>query len=152
MSAARRISRGTPYMLNTEEQKALVATLANDPGLQADIETLTHKKFDSLNFGERLIALSTYQEMGHAAATIAQAARAQRDLHNLAQDARGEVSLADRVALLETQLANKDEQLAARADRITLLEQNITALMDQITHLNATPAMAVHSTSGAADH
>lgn len=136
----RRISRGTPAMLTVDEQKSFVLLLDTSPGLSEAIETLLNKKLTSMTFGEKVTAVANFLEMGHATAAVAQAAKAVNDLRNLASQARGDVSLSDKLALLETRLEDRDAALAQARDREQQLSSKITELIDQITNLQAQPA------------
>lgn len=149
----RRISRGTPAMLTLDEQKHFVHLLDQSPGLQTSIEALFNCDLSVMTYQEKVAAVHAFLEQGHSVAAIAQAAKALNDLRNLASSARGEVSLADRVRLLQTQLENANERTQAALDRNSLLSTQITSLTDELTlaRAQAAGALAVHS-SPQGDH
>lgn len=139
----RRTSRGNPAMLTTEEQEQLVRLLDGNPAMARNVETLIGRKLDSMKFGEKLQAVTDYMELGRSLTPLNAAARAVKDLGLLAADQRGEVSLADRVATLETQNQLLREQLAAATERAT-------DAITELTALKAESARAVHSGERAA--
>lgn len=134
----RRTSRGTPAMLTTDEQESLVRSLEKNPHLAASVETLVGRKLDGMKFGEKLIAVVEFMELGRSLTPLNAAARAMKDLGNLAADQRGEVALADRVTLLEAQIVQAKEMLA------DALRQR-DALRAELTAIKAEPARAVNS-------
>lgn len=134
----RRTSRGTPAMLTTDEQEQLVRLLDRNPELARNVETLIGRKLDGMKFGEKLTSVVEYMELGRSLTPLNAAARAVKDLGNLASDQRGEVALADRVATLETQNDLLREQLGAANERAANLTKELTAY-------KAEPARAVNS-------
>lgn len=132
-------------MLTVQEQQQFINLLDQSPGLQDSIEALLNCKLEVMTYQQKVAAVHEFLEVGHATAAIAQAAKAMNDLRNLAGQARGDVSLSDRVRMLEAQVQNKEEQLASAKDREHQLSVQITTLVDQIVELKAQPAAAVHS-------
>lgn len=110
--STRRISRGTPAMLTKDEQERYVRFLDEHPECSSAVETLTGRALTALTYQEKVAAVAEVLEAGRASAALAVAFRAQRDLQNLAADARGEVSLADRLVLVEQERDRLREQLA----------------------------------------
>lgn len=110
--STRRISRGTPAMLTKDEQERYVRFLDEHPEAVAAVETLTGRSLGSMTYGEKVSAVAEVLEAGRASAALAVAFRAQRDLRNLAADARGEIGLADRLVLVEQERDRLREQLA----------------------------------------
>lgn len=125
-------------MLTTAEQEQFVNLLDSSPILRDSIETLLNRKLTTLTFGQKVIAVHEFLEQGHSAAAVAQAARAIRDIQNLAQQTRGELSTQDRLALLESQLTITKEQLADQQLRSKELRK-------QLTNNRADVARAVNS-------
>lgn len=141
--STRRISRGTPAMLTKAEQEQYVRFLEQHPEHIEAVETLTGKALGALTFQEKVFAVAEVLEAGRSAAALTGAFKGLRDLQNLAGDARGDISLADQLALREQEVERLREQLAAAQ------EQAKTARADAVS-ARAKGARAVNSGEPAA--
>ena len=121
--ASRRINRGNnPVMLTTMDQEIYVVALRTNPEIRAAVETLLGKTLDEMTHGEQLTAFCNFLELGRSSAAASTAARGIQDLLRTAEAIRGDVSLADRVVVLENRNQLLTEQLAryrAQEDRPT---------------------------------
>lgn len=133
----RRHSR-TPLVLTDSDRRVMVAAADANADLRSHIETLIGKPWDTLTGDQKIGALRQFEEVGFAAGSLAGAARGLRALETAASERRGDVSLADKVALLE-------EQLAAKNERVAALETDNKTLRASATRSRAKGAMAVHS-------
>lgn len=142
--ATRRHSR-TPMVLTDTNRRVMIAAADANPDLRAHIETLIGKAWASLTADQKVGALTEFEEVGYAAGSLAGAARGLSALESAAAQRRGDVSLADKVALLEEQVRAKDEELAAKAALLAAAEKDVRTVRSRRTAEHAKPALVVHS-------
>lgn len=105
-------------MLTTDEQTQFVHLLDKDAALRDAVETLSGQPLEKMKFGAKVTAITTFLEGGRSAAAVAGAARARRDLLNLASEARGDVALSDKLEMSQSENDMLKEKLV-EAERAT---------------------------------
>jgi hypothetical protein len=126
--AQRRISRGTPLMLTTHQQRAWIATVDDDPEMQRTLSELIGKPWADMGEGHRILAIEAYLEKGYGAAAMAGASRAIDDLHNRTKSHQANGELADRVIVLEARIAELIEERDRQAATILAQGEQIDEL------------------------
>jgi hypothetical protein len=125
-------------VLTETSRRTMIAAADKNPALRTNIETVLGVAWDSLTADQKIGALTEHEEVGYAVRSVAAAADGFRALERAAQEVRDDVSLADRVSLLEEQISAKDQTVAR-------LENDNRRLRGELAAAKATGAMAVHS-------
>lgn len=142
---SRGFSRGAPKTLTKSEQEHFVKILEEDTTLRDAISTITGCEFDSLTFGEKLIAFDHFQEAGRALQVVAAAGRARRDVEAVAKDIRDEASLSVQVAELNRKIEEKDRELLAAREAKADAEDRLREQKAASVSKRAESARAVNS-------
>jgi hypothetical protein len=103
----RRLNRGiSPHMLSHQDQELLVRSADNDPLMRKAIEVFIGRKWDSLNFGQKLIAVAEELEKARSSAVLVQALRARSDLSEVVNKLVGESQETDETGTVAQAPAN----------------------------------------------
>lgn len=112
-----RTSRGNPMMSSPEQQRTLLRLMDSDPDLMDAISTFVGEDLRQMGKQDRLAAYRSYEKAGPALATIVMTARLRREAIEEATFMRGEVDRADRIVLLEAEVAELRGKLDRKASR-----------------------------------
>lgn len=111
MARRQRHSRVVPYVMSTDEKKNFLKGLARDDELREAVETLLDVNLSELTADEQIRAIRDFEDANFATAELASMYKSRVEVIRLAQNARGEITARDKVALLEEKVAVQEETI-----------------------------------------
>ena len=105
-------------MLSKQEQELLVRSADQDPLMREAIEVLTGRKWDELNFGQRLVAVAQELEKARGTALMAASLRSRQDLRKIIDDVTEQVGASEKLERTESELQVTKTRLTEAEQRI----------------------------------
>lgn len=141
---ARRHSK-TPLVLTDVNRRVLIGATDRDPRIRAGVEKVIGKAWAGLTDDEKIGALQQTEEEGFALRSLAASVEGRRAFERVVDELDNEISLADRVALLEEQVTAKSETIERQAREIKRLKDQATRERRSRVAAAAESARAVNS-------